>query len=157
MSKFDLMKQIVIVDIDGTIADPEHRLHYITGENQDHTNFYSKVSGDTPIKEICKLVNLLSLNYNLLFVTGRRESCRTATILWIDTHVVGIDSSQLLMRSNGDRRPDEKVKIDLFSKFLASKDLTWDALEFVLEDRNVMVDKWRSLGQTCLQVKDGNY
>ena len=28
---------------------------------------------------------------------------------------------------------------------------------FVLDDRNVVVDQWRSLGLQCFQVADGNF
>lgn len=63
---------------------------------------------------------------------------------------LGTLSSLLFMRADGDHRPDHIVKPELVSHLLHK-------IEMVFEDRQVMVDKWRELGLTCLQVAKGDY
>lgn len=49
--------EFVIVDIDGTVADLRHRLHFIQGEKKDWDAFYARVSGDFPIESTLSVIN----------------------------------------------------------------------------------------------------
>lgn len=42
----------VIVDIDGTVADLSHRIHFIEGEKKDWDSFYNNVEKDKPIQHV---------------------------------------------------------------------------------------------------------
>jgi hypothetical protein len=149
------MKHIVIVDIDGTIAKIGDRLKYLHCKPKDWDNFYSHCDEDEPIFEIINLVKVLFLSYNVIFCSGRRESTRDKTRLWIFNNMgLIIDCpAHILLRSNNDFRDDIEVKPELLKK--ASIDL--EEIAFVLEDRNTMVKKWREIGLICLQVSEGNF
>jgi len=58
-----------------------------------------------------------------------------------------------LMRKNGDKRHDTKVKPEL----LLDVGILPENTLFILEYRNSMVKKWRELGYRCLQVQDGDF
>lgn len=84
------MKNIVIVDIDGTIAKIGDRLEYITNQNpKDYNAFYDHVEEDQPICDILDIVVELARSYRIVFCTGRDERCRPQTeaiisaCLWI--------------------------------------------------------------------------
>ena len=43
------MKPCIIVDVDGTVADLTHRLHYVTNGNKNWKRFFRDVYMDSPI------------------------------------------------------------------------------------------------------------
>jgi hypothetical protein len=150
------MKNVVIVDIDGTISKVGERLKYIKQGPKDWDSFYHDCFEDEPILEMVKLVHHLANKYSIVFCTGRRASCRSKTETWLKKYFVVdhlIPYYALLMRPNNDMRHDTEVKPDL----LEMAGYTPDNVAFILEDRTSMVKKWRELGFTCLQVADGDF
>jgi hypothetical protein len=147
----------IIIDIDGTVSNPELRLNFIQEEPKDWDNFYKYCEEDYPHEDIIELLKKLYYSdtiYRFLFCTGRRESCREDTRKWIHKHINFLSGeSTLLMRENGDKRHDTKVKPEL----LLSKNILPIDVWFILEDRNSMVKKWRELGYRCLQVQEGDF
>ena len=48
--------------------------------------------------------------------------------------------------------PDEKLKLQWLT------DMDWkDNVEMVFDDRQKVVDMWREIGLTCMQVAPGNF
>lgn len=133
----------VLIDIDGTIAF-----------NNGHRSFYEwdKVGDDEVVQVIADLVHTLwSAGLETVFMSGRDEVCRPQTEAWLDQH--GIQWDNLFMRPEGDMRKDSIVKMELFDKYVRD----WYDVEFVLDDRQQVVDAWRSIGLTCLQVAPGEF
>lgn len=151
-----MSKNIVVVDIDGTIAKVGDRLKYLQQEKKDWDAFYEHCDEDEPIKDMCRLVaDLYEMGKEIVFCTGRRESVSEKTKEWIKQHLhltIGWDYN-LLMRKDNDWRHDTEVKPELLQK----ASITPDKVYFILEDRDSMVAKWRELGYRCLQVNDGNF
>jgi len=57
------------------------------------------------------------------------------------------------MRKTGDSRKDSIVKREIFEEHIKGK----YRIQFVLDDRNQVVEMWRQLGLTCLQVAEGDF
>ena len=147
------MKNIVIVDIDGTISRVGDRLKYLQQDKKDWDSFYDHCDEDEPIEDIIEIVKALHWDeFQIVFCTGRRESVRAKTESWIRKRA-HIGSFDLLMRPDGDFRHDTMVKPEL----LADKGLTPDHVLCILEDRDSMVSRWRDLGYRCLQVAEGGF
>ncbi len=146
-----MIKEIVIVDIDGTLAKVGDRLKYLKDKNPDWDKFYSSCFQDEPIQEIIDLVDNLQGVYEIVYCTGRREQVRDITEKWLTLN--GLIPHTLLMRPNGDKRHDTEVKPEQVK--LAGIEL--GRVAFVLEDRDSMVKKWRKLGLKCLQVEYGDF
>jgi hypothetical protein len=126
-----------IVDLDGTCALNNGRGYYE----------YDRVGEDLPNEPVCALVGALHhYGYDIVFVTGREDSCRAATVDWIEEHI--LLTFDLFMRPTGDRRPDTVVKKEIYDQHL--KDMT---ITGVLEDRPRVVQMWRDLGLMCLQAE----
>ena len=140
----------IIVDIDGTICDATHRMHHIEHEPKNWDAWYAAVIHDAPIEPILNLVDALSGAYIIDLVTGRSDIARRETENWLTKHRVPYD--RLLMRKEGDHRPDTIVKTEIYREHF-----TPGSVWFVLEDRNRVARMWRDLGLTCLQVSDGDY
>ncbi|ALA48492.1 polynucleotide kinase [Mycobacterium phage Lolly9] len=144
----DGLPEAIIVDIDGTLAQMAGRSPYD----------YSQVHTDTVDEQIKWLVNEMHMrNVEVLIVSGRDCSCREATEEWL--RVNGIRYDELHMRptgavdNHGNKLPDYLVKSTLFDENIRGK----YNVRFVLDDRNQVVDLWRSLGLKCLQVQPGDF
>ena len=153
------MKNIVIVDIDGTVSKVGDRLRFLQQNPVDWDSFYESCFEDEPIKEICELVKDLNRScYEIYFCTGRRESVRPITVDWIIKNIEPLWTAEwvnkrLLMRPDGDKRHDTIVKPEQ----LKEAEVELNNIAFVLEDRNSMVAEWREMGLRCLQVAEGDF
>ena len=149
-----MLKDIVIVDIDGTIAKMGDRIKYITECNpKDYDSFYAHCEEDAPINDILDVVMQLAKAYRIVFCTGRQEQCREQTERWLNHYICMPLGYTLLMRKGKDHRPDVDVKPELLQK----ANINPRRVLCILEDRDSMVKKWRELGFTCLQVNDGDF
>ena len=90
--------------------------------------------------------------FTIILCTGRREDNRSDTVQWLNNF--NIDFDHLFMRSTNDRRPDYIVKHEIYKTFIEPNYLPVVA---VYEDRTQVVEMWRDLGLTCLQVQKGDY
>ena len=134
-----------IVDIDGTLALRGDRSPYDWG----------RVGEDQPNTPVVTVVRALTRDGNQIrYMSGRMEQCRHATVMWLRRFVTdGVLPAHLWMRANGDMRPDDVVKRELYEEHVRG---LLD-IEGVIDDRNRVVSMWRSIGLTCLQVADGNF
>lgn len=143
----------VVFDIDGTLADPTHRLHYIQGEDKDWDAFFAACGEDRPIYDalmVCE--SLYEMGHYIEFWTGRPEAVREETVDWLGSYLgEWATFLPLRMREDGDYRPDHQVK----PEFLEQTNMGRPRL--IIEDRNGPVLAFRDLGLTVWQVCDGDY
>ena len=147
------MRKIVIFDIDGTLADNSERRELLTGEYPDWDVFFEKMGEDKPIEPIANLFSILynSGKYLMCIFSGRPERFRVLTEQWLTWN--GIAAVPLFMRKNGDHRPDDIVKEEMLHSLIADG----ESIEFVVDDRQAVVDMWRKNGIICLQCAEGNF
>lgn len=141
---------IVVVDLDGTVSDCGHRLHFIEGgPTKDWDAFYDGIKDDPPHLDICSLVR--SIPAPLYFVTGRPERVRKATERWLEDHM--LVPTLLLMRGDDDHAEDFVIKLDHLTRIGLTPADVW----FILEDRDQVVKAYRERGFRVLQVCNGAY
>lgn len=146
------MAETVIIDIDGTLADNSHRQHYLTGPKKDWDSFYAGCARDVPIGAIVRLAQALDgAGFCIVICSGRRESCRDDTIEWLERN--DIYWSKLLLRPDGDHRPDEVIKREMLNKLRSAG----HKIAFAIDDRRKVVDMWRAEGLVCLQAAPGEF
>ena len=133
----------VLVDVDGTLALAQGRSPYDE----------STVSEDLPNTAIITIVQALHRDgHRIIVLSGRTETARADTLAWLKRHLqVPIDA--LYLRAVGDRRKDVVIKHEIYRRRIKNH---YEIL-CVLEDRNQVVDLWRSLDLTCLQVAPGDF
>ncbi len=150
------MLDSIIFDIDGTLANISHRLHFVNNGKKNWEAFFKGIPHDEPIPELIELVIDLmsSAQKPILFATGRPESTRTDTTSWLTKNGIDVDfSARLFMRKNGDRRSDVIVKFEMISMM---KQAGYRPT-LIFDDRQSVVDMWRSEGVRVAQVAPGKF
>lgn len=144
------MSNCYLFDIDGTLADLTHRLSHIQKEPKDWNAFFDACADDAPIGHIVELATMLSIHSRVVFVSGRSDRVRDVTMDWLrDRGLFG----PLYMRRDGDHRPDDIVKGELLEEILGDG---WKPV-MAFDDRNQVVEMWRSRGVPCAQVAPGDF
>lgn len=150
-------KKVIVFDIDGTLADGEHRMHLIRGEGKkDWKTFFDMALDDPPHHEIQWLNHIMADrdDVDLIVLTARPEKRRSITEQWLMEH--GIKHTELILktdREEADRVPDYAFKERILDELIAQGRRPY----MVFEDRNNVVDMWRNRGIKCLQVQPGDF
>lgn len=129
----------IIVDIDGTLAKMVNRNPFE----------WNKVKHDSCNDVIKQMVN--DYKGNVIIFTGRDGVCKTDTIEWL--HLNDIKYDKLFMRDCGNTEKDSIIKQRMFDNNIRGKYY----IDYILDDRNQVVEMWRSIGLICLQVAEGDF
>lgn len=129
---------MIIFDLDGTLADCEHRRHFVDpakhpdysingifaidseGRPCDQTGrpfkpdwkaFYEACDQDKPIRPVIDIFQKCVVTREVQIWSGRCESVRDKTMNWLDANLsVNVDEFQIKMRPIGDSTPDDELK-----------------------------------------------
>lgn len=146
------MKDIVIFDLDGTLANHEHRLHLIDKAPKDWDEFIEESKNDKlnlPVVGFFYSVGDSNWpNFEVAIVTARPERHRDITVEWLQRN--RLYPHALLMRDNNDFRPDWEVKEDILLNNIGRQRVL-----FAVEDRKCCVDMYRRNGVFCFDVRGG--
>ena len=148
-----IKKQTIIFDVDGTIADVEHRRHFVSQKPADWKSFRNSTAFDTPVQWVCDIAKrFIAQGDNVAFFSARNESERSITEKQI-SEWIGEGHQGLFLRPDGDFRRDDEFKSDLADKF----EEIGGKIDLVFDDRNQVVEMWRQRGTTVVQVADGDF
>ena len=153
----------IIFDLDDTLADTSHRQCILDQEFEEEKRtekwdkFFEACDKDKPKEEVIYLLNNLSFDIGnrIEIWTGRSDLVLNKTKLWLTGYVFQfffnqeISPIKLRMRKQGDFRHDIEIKSEWIEQY-GRPDLVFD-------DRTSVVEWWRSLGITCLQVEKNDY
>ncbi len=140
----------IIFDIDGTLANIDHRLHYIKNKPKNYDAFFDAMVDDELIIPIAKLLKSIRHEYPILLCSGRPDSHRETTTDWLRERagffpVFAYD--KLYMRKTGDYRPDHIIKKEMLQQMRADG---YDPF-LAVEDRTATVKMYREEGLIALQ------
>jgi hypothetical protein len=100
---------VVVLDIDGVIADVRHRLHHVERRPKDWDAFFGAMDGDDLLPEGRDVAReAVAAGHAVVYLTGRNESHREVTRAWLERH--GLPEGPLVMRGEDDRRPARLFK-----------------------------------------------
>ena len=153
----------IIVDIDGTISDNTRNRGWFDGD---------KVYEDTPKTKVLDVIDAFcSLKFPSVFIFSGRENtgkCYAETLRWLNekvwphylnfafackqTPIINEDKF-LTLRKENDHRKDAIIKKEMFDKIVKDR---YNVLA-VFDDRNQVVEMWRSLGLQVFQVAPGDF
>lgn len=134
-------KSAVMCDLDGTLALMNGRSPYDGSKcNEDLLN--------TPVADTLKR---FSVTHDIVLMSGREDQWKPQTLEFLEKYE--IPYTALYMRKSGDIRKDSIIKEEMFRELVHP---TWN-IEFVLDDRDQVVNMWRSIGLNCFQVAPGDF
>ncbi len=146
------MERAIIVDLDGTLSDAEHRVYLLKETKKNWKEFNARMVEDEINLWCYEIICAMKYRgYKIIFVTGRGEVYRPHTEKWLEKHSVSYDA--LHMRKSKDRRDDWLVKKEIYENEIKAN---FDTL-FVLDDRKSVVEMWRDIGLVCLQCEWGDF
>ena len=138
-----ILQKAIICDLDGTLA-------LMNGRNPFDASKCDEDLLNEPVANT--LINYRKLGYSIILLSGREEKFREPTLRFLTKHSIEFDS--LFMRKTNDSRKDAIIKKEVFDAEIRDKYF----IEFVLDDRNQVVDMWRNeLQLTCFQVYYGDF
>jgi hypothetical protein len=145
---------VVIVDIDGTVADCAHRVHLAQATEWDE--FHALSPYDTPKFETVEFIKVLQAQGYIIFgLTGRDEKYEQMTSSWLVKYRIPLDYT--FMRPSGNRARDCDLKPKMLIDLFGSKENVQEKVLVVLEDRDRVVEAFREMGLPCWQVQAGGY
>ena len=136
---------LVVFDIDGTLANIEHRLDYVRSKPKNWRAFDAGIPNDKVNPHVAEVFfGLRNDGHDIIFASGRNERSRDATVDWLDRkNFWCADSSKLYMRKADDFRSDDIVKQEILDEIIADYGKKPD---MVFDDRKRVVDMWRRNG-----------
>lgn len=147
------MSRIILFDLDGTLANIEHRVHLLNGTNDGWRAFYAACPSDERIDAVYQAWIAFGMRTGIerWVVSGRSDEVRSETDEWLAKN--GIFPDYLLMRAASDHRPDH----DLKKLWLDSGAIPKERVICVFDDRASVVKMWREAGLACFQVAPGDF
>jgi predicted kinase len=151
-----------IMDFDGTLANIEHRAHYVRDGNRQWDKFFDECDKDLPEKEVIAVLRALcDAGHRVEIWSGRSDAVREKSEDWLDKHVGHVldrngdnfvPASSLLkrMRPHNDFQSDVELKRSWLHEEETKPDMIFD-------DRQGVVDMWREEGIKCSQVEPGDF
>lgn len=146
------MNKVIVFDIDGTLANIEHRRGFVASKPKNFKAFNAAIPQDTPHEEITFLAKTFAdQGHTVLLCSGRGEESRDVTVKQMADF--GVSFVKLFMRQLGDYRRDDIVKVELLAQIREQfgEPYLW------FDDRKQVVDAIRGQGVRVLQVAPGDF
>jgi predicted kinase len=166
----DYMKDenVVVCDLDGTLANIEKRRHLVQGEKK-WKEFFEAIPTDTLRNDVLKQVRGYALEHSakIILVSARPEDYRRITTEWLVSNGIclverpghgiwNLDPKNrtpyelLIMRNSNDTRPDTEVKAEIVDNYLSELNIVaW------FDDRPSVIRTIQEKGINVIDVGDG--
>lgn len=156
-----LKKDVVIFDLDGTLALIDDRRALATKDNgkMDWDVFFdpANISLDLPNHPVIQMAQTLDKQgFTIVIFSGRSKATKDATAKWLDDNKVPFNVMK--MRPTGHPwafMPDDKLKKHWLDNIFSGDQK--DRILCIFDDRTKVVNMWRDNGLTCFQVAPGDF
>ncbi len=177
------MKNIILCDLDGTLADIRHRLHYIANtqpcpactvdtpvicpacddmgfvkRTPDWEGFHAACADDKPIRDTIDAVDFMK--------RGMTECLGSSVELWITSGRSDSVRGETVRWLHQCGVPHDRLIMrphgdhtpdDILKRSWLNTIIPKDRVLCVFDDRKRVVDMWREQGLTCYQVAPGEF
>ncbi len=138
-------RPLAVFDIDGVLADVRHRLRHVERRPKDWAAFFAAAPDDPLLEQGAVLCSESARDCEVVYVTGRPESCRADTLAWFARH--GLPEGRLSMRNARDRRPARVAKPELLRRLAVGR-----VVAVVVDDDPQVCDAYEAAGWTVLRA-----
>ena len=142
-----MSQNLYLFDLDNTLANIDHRLHYLDRDEINWREFEEQCTYDLPIASSINLARRLVHGGGSVWIwTGRSDHVQNATQVWL--HRYDVPYSQLIMKPKEDDRGAAYWK-----KFWLDTIIPRDRLVTCFEDDNRITLMLREQGVDVMQVR----
>ena len=144
-------EKIYVFDLDGTIADIQHRVGYIKKPyitvKRDYQRFFEECKNDKPGEWIIDIMRMLPRE-NIYILSGRNGNVIHESVKWLEEN--NVPYNKIYMRYRTNYESDEILKLRMIDNGLKEK------IQWIVDDRQRVVDMWRENGLKVLQCSKWN-
>jgi phosphoglycolate phosphatase-like HAD superfamily hydrolase len=136
---------LIVFDLDGTLANIEHRLDYVRSKPKNWAAFDAGIPNDKvnePVAAVFREFAVDQAFHDIVLASGRNERSRQATEDWLAANRL-TGWQKLYMRPADDFRGDDIVKREMLDDIISDYGKKPD---MVFDDRKRVVDMWRRNG-----------
>ena len=102
---------LAVFDVDGVLADVEHRRHHVSGARRDWAAFFAAATDDALLAQGAAMVrHEQGAGRLVVYLSGRPERLRAVTLSWL--HDNGLPPADLVLRPDADHCPAVAFKVD---------------------------------------------
>lgn len=145
--------KVVVIDLDGTLADHSARTHHLA--SRDWEAYHAGIPDDPVHEDVADFIISTQGEFDFIIVTARPSAYSGETINWLSRNGLAPYFEAVLMRALDDYRSDGVIKPELLRAWLAENGRDDDDVAFILDDRDSAVEGWRNAGFNCWQVRHG--
>lgn len=137
-----MLDKLAFLDLDGVLCDDRHRVEHALNKNW--TQYFFLLDRDAVWPQGKELHDaLIMCGYDIVYLTGRREDTRRATVQWLKRN--GFDYKRPLVMRPLPRYPYKKVPLCEFKY-----EVVWEVAE--LYDEVVIYDDDPSVIEECKKI-----
>ena len=131
---------LICFDIDGTLANIEHRLDYVRSKPKNWKAFDAGIPNDKVNEPVAEVFDAMVMGgHTVILASGRNERSRIATQDWLRKNGFSM-YQKLYMRKADDFRGDDIVKQEILDQIVTDYGKKPD---MVFDDRPRVVRMWR--------------
>lgn len=134
---------LAVIDLDGVVADVRHRLHHVADRPKDWSAFFAAAPDDALLEEGARVVRALAEVHEVVYLSGRPESCRTDTLAWLHGH--GLPEGEVHLRPRHDRRPGRIYKVETLDRLAQKRQIA-----VLVDDDPLVCEAARAAGYDVL-------
>lgn len=128
---------LAVFDVDGVLADVEHRRHHVSGARRDWAAFFAAAADDALLEQGAALAHQEQHAGRLLvYLSGRPERLRAVTLNWLRHN--GLPMADLVLRPDGDHSPAVGFKLDRLREMASAF-----TIDLLVDDDTDVVDAVR--------------
>lgn len=148
-------RSCAIFDIDGTLAefDADKLGQLVHGQEKQWEAFHAAMAETQVIAPVARVMrHLHQAGETIVLCSGRPRGWQAQTEAWLARNKLPYDA--IYLRATGtDQLSDPDVKQMMLDEMRGDGFAPW----IVFDDRNAVVDFWRSQGLVCLQCAPGAF
>ncbi|WP_448317166.1 phosphatase domain-containing protein [Streptomyces sp. CO7] len=139
-------RPLAVFDLDNTLADTAHRQHFLEMRPKDWDAFFDAAPQDPPLAEGVALALEAAHECEVVYLTGRPERCRRATVAWLAAQ--GLPEGRMWMRRNHDRRPARRTKLEILRDLARGREI-----RMLVDDDELVCDDARRAGFRVVRAR----
>ena len=143
--------QAIIFDLDGTLCECEHRVHYMRERPKRREEFHYACIFDGVVAAVKALIDMAETSgIKVILLSARPIRFKALTEEWLTKNAIYYDQ---LILSSYPELSDPEYKIKMYRELIEP---FYDVI-FAVDDRDTVVRMWRDNGVTCLDIANNHF